>query len=266
VPVAPPPPPLTNRASLDLLGVQVERAPDGGLTVTMKVKDLTQAQLLNDATALESGTLIWAFRFSNGYQPAAVSAHWSAAGFGFGFDDYSTAGAECLGAPSTSAPNPKVEKCLVFPGKTAVDGAVNQDKGLITLHVPKALLRGLGPETGAGGTQAETPAVAGTRFYDAAAFSFASNSPVPSVQSFMQSPDNTPAFDFTLPAPGKPTGGPIGHPVDLPGNGNGNGNGSGNGSGSGGTGGLAGTGGLGAPLGALALLLGAVAARRRRTS
>jgi hypothetical protein len=146
-----------------------------------------------------SQSLLWVFRFTNGYQDAAASARWDPVeGFTFGYNDYSTQSATCLSDG---------DKCVAYPGDTPIQGSVDQAAGTISLNVPRYLLRALGPADG-NGRPTEVPAAAGSRFYDGTAFSLGNTiSPLQDVQSFLYPFDNTPAMDFVLPAPGNGGGG-----------------------------------------------------------
>ncbi len=180
---------------------------DGGFTVTMKLKDLSDAALQKALGTDSAGaSLVYVFRFVNGYQPAGAVARWSpTSGFSFGFDDYTTASQPCFG---TTGP-----KCEIYPGNTAIKGKVNQAKGTITLSVPRSALTPLKGTTGPGERPTEKAAgsaVPGDRFYDATAISFANPSPDPKTQGFMVNADNVRAMDFLLPgltpaAPGTDT-------------------------------------------------------------
>ncbi len=178
---------------------------DGGFTVSLKVADLSDGALQGALGPQNSaGSFVYAFRFVNGFQPAAAVAKWSPTdGFTFGFDDYTTSDADqaCLG---TSGP-----KCETYPGRTAIKGKVDQAKGTITLSVPRALLTPLKGTTGPGQRPAEKKggeAIPGDRFYDATAISFANPSPDPSTQAFMVNVDNVRAMDFVLPGATPATG------------------------------------------------------------
>ena len=217
----------------------------GGFTVTTSYRDLSDAALQSALQASGSTDLLYLFRFVNGYQEAGASAHWDPVqGWRFGFDPFTT---------TTGNPGGDV---LIYPGATAIKGAVKGNT--ITLSVPRSLLRGLSGGQGPGQRPTEVKAVAGTRFYDATAFTMAGPTPsVGGLGSYMQQVDNAPAFDFVLPAGVVAEGG------------GGTGSGAGLGSGSGsprGGGSLADTGGLGAPLEGVGLVLlgiGLVAYRRR---
>ena len=265
-----------NRPALDITSVKVgpeidlesgDVVADGGFTVTMTVKDLSTVALTDAATQLQSGTLLFLFRFVDGFQAASASASWSVGqGFDFGFDDYTLGGVQCVGAPSTADPGVP-EKCLIFPGAVDIAGDANQDSGVIRLSVPRSLLHELRGGTGPEQRPEEVDAKPGARFYDGTAFTLASLSPVADVQGFSIPVDNAPSFDFFLPAsPAAPTSGPTAGPGSGP---------------SGGPssaptsrprgpvaapgGGLPSTGGLGAPvLAALVVLAAALVVRRRR--
>jgi hypothetical protein len=207
-PVRAPAPSTANRAALDVesvtVGAELNPAtgavvPAGGFTVRIKVTDLSAAALQAAATGTASGSLIWAFHFIDGFQAAAASAHWDPVrGFGFGYDDYSTAFAQCLGTPSTGNPTGVPEKCLTYGGKTSIEGAVNVPAGTITLSVPRSLLHGLAGSTGPNQRPTEVPAALGTRFYDGTVFTLGNPAPDPATQGYLTPVDATPSFDFLL--------------------------------------------------------------------
>jgi hypothetical protein len=165
----------------------------------MKLSDLSSTALQAAATGTTSGSLVWAFHFVDGFQAAAASAHWDPVrGFGFGFDDYTTASAQCLGTPSTGNPTGVPQKCLIYPGKTPLSGKVDAATGTITLSVPRSLLHGLAGPTGAGQRPTEVPAELGTRFFDATVFTLGNPAPDPATQGYLTPVDATPSFDFLL--------------------------------------------------------------------
>ena len=138
----------------------------------------------------------------------------------------------------------------------AIPGKVDAKAGTITLPVPRALIKGLSGPEGPGQRPKQVPATTGTRVYDASAWTFSIVLPVNQVQSFLSQTDNTAAFDFIIGASASATGpsGPVALPVGVtPPSTGGVGGGT-----------LAATGGLGAPLLALALIGGAAAVLRRR--
>ncbi len=165
--------------------------PNGGFTVTMKLSDLSDAALQQALDATESSSLLWLFRFVNGYQASAAAARWSpAGGFTFGYNDYTTASANCVSSG---------EKCQVFPGGEPLQGEVDQAAGTIKLSVPRDLLFGLNGSTGPQLRPTLDKAVPGTRFYDGTAFSLGSPLSNPAAQTFLYPIDNPPAMDFLLP-------------------------------------------------------------------
>ena len=179
-----------NQAAGDFTSAAISK--DGtthGFVVTLKLASLSSAAL---SQAAGNGSLVYAWRFTNGWQDAAAVAKWSsAAGWSFGFDDYTTDPGTCGG----SGPG---GKCEIYPGDTSITGSVNQSTGTITLVVPASLLHPLGAND-AFGRPTQTVAKAGSRFYDGTAFSFKNDSADPSTQGWMTQLDNTPAFDFLLP-------------------------------------------------------------------
>jgi hypothetical protein len=190
-------PPTTNEPAADYKSVSIGPEASGGVTVTMKLADLSTGSLLATAARTASQSLLWVFRFTNGYQDAAASARWNAAdGFTFGYNDYTVGNTPCESGPGAS------EKCILYPGGTPLQGSVNQATGTIKLKVPIQLLRALSGPTGPGQRPSEVPATVGSRFYDATAFSLGNTiSPRQDLQSFLYPLDNTPSMDFLLPAP-----------------------------------------------------------------
>ena len=171
-----------------------ELVPNGGFTVTLQLADLSDAALSDALSKTKSGSLLWIFRFVNGYQASAASARWSpGGGFSFGYNDYTTGSAQC-GSDG--------EKCQLYPGDQPLKGKVDQKAGTITLSVPRDYLHGLAGPTGPSQRPTLDKARPGTRFYDATAFSLGNISPDPTKQSFLYPIDNPPAMDFVLPGPG----------------------------------------------------------------
>ncbi len=180
-----------NQAAGDFTSAAISK--DGkthGFTITLKVASLSSAALTQAAGS--GGSLVYAWRFTNGWQDAAAVAKWSQAdGWSYGYDDYTTDPGTCGGAPPGG-------KCEIYPGDTAIAGSVNPGTGTITLVVPASVLHPLGANDQYG-RPTQTVAKAGSRFYDGTAFSFQNASPDPSTQGWMTQLDNTPAFDFLLP-------------------------------------------------------------------
>jgi hypothetical protein len=198
----PPPPPTKNEPAADFTSATVGAdAASGGFTVTLKVRDLSAAALGRALADTGGQSLLWIWRFGNGYSDSAASASWSpSTGFTFGFDDYETGAAPCSTPPGSG------EKCQLYTQATPIVGKVDALAGTITLVVPKGYLRQLAGADAAG-RPLETAAGAGARFYDGTAFSFANNvGPSQATQSFLYTLDNTPAMDFLLPSGGKPGG------------------------------------------------------------
>ncbi|MCA1712205.1 MAG: hypothetical protein LC789_11435 [Actinobacteria bacterium] len=176
--------------------------PQSGFVVTMRLKDLSAAALQSALTSGQlstPGSLVYAFRFVDGYQSAAAVARYDAVqGWEFGYNGYATAGAGCLSS--------SMEKCLIYPGDEntgdgrGVTGKVDAAAGTITLTVPQRLLKALGPPDSSGQRPTEVDAKAGSRIYDATVFTFLNPSPVSQEQGFMTQVDNAPAFDFLLAA------------------------------------------------------------------
>ena len=177
--------------------------PDGGITVTMKLGDLS-TPALNRALAgsspdRSSRSLVYLFRFFNGYLTSAASARYTSSGFTFGFNDYQrNSTGECLNS-----------SCQVYRGEQAIKGKVDQAAGTIVLSIPRAKLKALEGPQGPDQRPAEVPAKEGSRFYDGTAFSLGNVvSATQSTQSFLLRFDNTPAMDFVLPGPKPGEAGP----------------------------------------------------------
>jgi hypothetical protein len=255
-----------NQPALDILSVAVGPetdldtgtvVPDGGFTVTLKIKDLSDAALQNALSGTGAHSLVWAFRWIDAYQPASLSVHWdSARKFAGGFDSFATGSVTCLGTPGVNGQEPK---CLTYPGTTSVPVKVNADAGTITMTAPRNLLHALGPLDDDGRptkVEADQPGV--SRFYSGTAFAMG-NVSVNEAQGYLYPVDGTAAFDFVLP----------GKAVTQPRGGSGGSGGSGgNGGSTGGRGsGLPATGGLGWPLAAVTVALtAAIAVRLRRAT
>jgi hypothetical protein len=190
--VAPPQPPTTNDAAGDFTSAAIGAdAATQGFTVTLKVSDLSQGALTRALVDTGAQSLLWVFRFTNGYRDAAATASWSpASGWRFGYDDFTAGSVQCGSSG---------EKCQTYPQATAIQGSADQLTGTIKLVVPRSVLKQLSGDDAAG-RPLESAATTGSRFYDATAFSLANNaSPTQSVQSFLYPLDNTPAMDFRLP-------------------------------------------------------------------
>lgn len=252
---------LVNRDGAD--AVTVGPREGGGMTVTMRYKDLSNAALqsaLTSTTVGTPGSLVYVFRFFNGYRPAAAVAKYDAfQGWTFGFNGYTTADIACLA--------PTRQKCLVYPGTDKpLTGKVDQAAGTITLSVPLDYLTTLGGGLATGPYPGEVPATAGSRLYDATAFTFVNDVPLAQVQGFMQQVDNAPAMDLLVPAaapPGSGTGTGTGT-GNLPTTGGSGGSGSGPGSSARGSS-LAATGGLPLAIWAVLFVGAGVLLRRSRT-
>ena len=91
-----------------------------------RLLDLRDDCRLPDTAAL-AGATSW----------ADVRAAWSpAAGWTFGFDQYTTGSASC---------GSDAGKCVIWPQATSIHGAVDASAGTITLAVPRSVLFALGP-------------------------------------------------------------------------------------------------------------------------
>jgi hypothetical protein len=219
--VVPPDPLTTNEPAGDFLSATVgpeldlvdnSAVANGGFTVTLKLANLSDMELMSTLIRTQSQSLLWIWRFTNGYQDAAVAARWNPAqGFTFGYNDFTTGTAPCIGGETGG------DKCILYPGDQPIQGDVNQTTGTIRLSMPRSLLRALNGPTGPGERPSEVDATVLTRFYDGTAFSLGNPiSAVQTVQSFLYPLDNTPSMDFLLPAGG---GDPTGVPCKITGGG-----------------------------------------------
>jgi hypothetical protein len=251
-----------NVPALDLLDVKVgpevdlesgEPVADGGFTVTMSYDDLSPGALQAALTATQASSLVYLFRFFDGFQPGGATAFFEplAGGWRFGYDDYTT----------TLLRNPQ-GNLQTYKGSTPIEGEVDEEANTIRLSVPRSLIEALEGPQGPEQRPEEVPATLGSRLYDASAWTFSYVLPTSRVeQTFLSQADNTAAFDFVLTAAGAPgSGAPVQGPpaqqppaerppqAGQPPQG----------------GRLPATGGLGVPLLAVALITGVAAVVRRR--
>ncbi len=237
--------PSANVPALDVTDVKVgqEVVPatgkpvrDGGFTVRMRYADLSDGALQSALAATQSTSLVFLFRYVDGYQQSSVGAYWDPVqGFRFGRDGYTESAVSTLGTLRT------------YPGALPAAGRVDQAKGEIVLSVPRSALTALSGEA-KGSRPKEVPATAGSRLYEAVAFTLANPAPLQEAQSYLYQADGTPSFDFLL-AGGTPATRPAARPAAAPRPG----------------GSLPTTGGLGWPLLAAAVVgIGAYGLRRTR--
>ncbi len=190
----PPDPPTANDFAGDFTKASTSVDAQGNLVVTLKVVDLGQSALSRALLDTGSQSLVWLWRFTNGYTDGGASAAWSpTTGWTYGFDDFTVGGTPCV-----TAAGPVSEKCQVYPQAKPITGSTDALTGTITLVVPKSYLRALSGKDAAG-RPLEAPAAAGTRFYDGTAFSFGNTiSQSQSQQSFLYPLDSTASADFKL--------------------------------------------------------------------
>jgi len=254
-----------NQPALDLLDVKVgpevdlgTGAPveDGGFTVTMTYDDLS-AGAMNAALLGGQGTsLVYLFRFFDGFRPGGAMAYFEPArgGWRFAETDYAFHCSTQTSGPCNQA-EPRNPQGLiqVYEPERSIPGKVDAEAGTITLSVPRDRIEALLPPTGDDPRPREGAATLGTRVYDGSAWTFVNPLPVNEEQSYLMQSDNTSAFDFRLTAAGSTPGAVTGPPAQAapdtaaPGGGR-----------------LPATGGLGLPLLALGLVTGAAALARRR--
>jgi hypothetical protein len=178
---------------LDAAGAAV---PNGGFTVTMHLRDLSDAALQKALTDAAGGgtSLVYLFRFVDGYQSAGVSARW-APGIGW---DYAYTGYQVQNGGCASSG----EECTTYNKVTALTGKVDVSAGTVAINVPRGLLKALGTPDAAN-RPSERAAVAGDRLFDGTAFTLI-NPSAKDAQTFMEQVDNAPAFDFVLGAEQSP--------------------------------------------------------------
>ena len=195
--VAPPDPPTKNEAAADFTSTAIgPDAATGGFTVTLGVADLSTAALTQALADTGGQSLLWVWRFANGYQDAAASARWNPApGFTFGCNDYATGG---------DAVRRRDERA----GREVrrLSGRRSRSRGRSTRWPGRSRSPSRRPSCGSSagptrdGRPLEQPAAKGARFYDGTAFSFANTTgATQDTQSFLYTLDNTPAMDFLLP-------------------------------------------------------------------
>ncbi|HWL37587.1 MAG TPA: sialidase family protein [Frankiaceae bacterium] len=167
---------------------------NGGVTVTIKVRSLTDSSLQDALVNTRSQSLVWLFRFLNGYQPAGATMAWSpAAGFTFGFDDFTTRSTE------SGQYDPTAEKIVVWPQANPVSGKVNQDAGVIQINIPRSYLKALTGGTGRNQVPSLKGAKNGSKFYDATVWTMGNMfTPVQVRQSYLYQVDQSAAMDFVV--------------------------------------------------------------------
>ncbi len=196
----------TNQPALDVTKVDVgpevdletgAKIVDGGMTVTMHLADVGGSALQQALLDTNSRSLVYLFRFMNGFQPAGATAAWNpATGWTFGFDDFTTKGTEAGQADPTS------EKIIVWNQKTAIEGKVDPQAGTIKLSVPRNLLRAQAGRTDRGHMPDERPAAAGDRLFDGTVFTLANSfTATQAVQSYLYPVDATATMDFIVGSP-----------------------------------------------------------------
>ena len=192
-----------NQPALDVQRVDVspqiqlkdgKKVKNGGITVTIKVAKLSNSDLQNALVGTKSQSLIWLFRFLNGYQPAGATIAWSpAAGFTYGFDNFVAKSTE------SGQADPTAEKLIVWTQATKLDGKVNQDAGVLQLSIPASLLNAMTGSTGPGKVPSLVHPKSGTKMFDATVFTLANTfTPVQVDQSYLYPVDEVPSMDFVV--------------------------------------------------------------------
>ena len=161
--------------------------PNGGFTVTFKVADLSAAALQQAVTSNANRSLIYLFRYVDGYQASAVGAYYDPVnGFRFGHSGYTKTPANPGGA------------VLTYPGDTALQGKVDQATGTIRVVVPRSLLVELAGSQGPDSRPVEQKAVRGSRFYDGTGYVLMNPLPDAKQHTYLDPADMAASFDFLL--------------------------------------------------------------------
>ena len=177
----------------------------------MRLADLSDAAKQTAAASGGGTSLVYLFRWTNGYQPHGATARWSPlTGWSFAYDDYDTASTE------SGQADPTAEKIVVYPGDLTIPGVVDEAAGTIRMSVPRSVLKVLDGADDAG-RPLEAPATTGGLFPDAVAYALVNIAPDARVQSYLYPMDNAPAMDFRLVAAG--SAGPGTGPGAQPGSG-----------------------------------------------
>jgi hypothetical protein len=158
------------------------------------VAKLSDADLQNALVNTKSQSLIWLFRFLNGYQPAGGTVAWApGVGFTYGFDNFTTKSAE------SGQPDPTAEKIIVWNQATKLDGRVNQDAGVLQFSIPANLLNTQVGGTGNGQVPSLAHPKSGMKMYDGTVFTLANMfTPVQADQSYLYPVDETASMDFVV--------------------------------------------------------------------
>ena len=170
---------------------------DGGVTVTIKIKDLTDSALQQamTGTGAPSQSLVYLFRFLNGFQPAGATAAYNGGtgAWTFGFDDFKAVATQAGQADPTS------EKLIVWEQATEIPGDVNQDSGVIRLSIPRSLMKIQSGPTGKDQVPTLVEATDGSRLFDGTVFTLGNSaSPVQAVQSYLYQVDSSASQDFLV--------------------------------------------------------------------
>ena len=161
---------------------------DGGFTVTLKVADLSDAALRQAVTSNANRSLVYLFRYVDGYQSSAVAAYYDPIkGFRFGHSGY-----------SRTAVNPG-GSVLTYPGSTPVQGKVDKATGTIRISVPRSLLVELAGSQGPDQRPVEQKVRKGSRIYDATGYVLMSPSLDAQQHTYLDPTDMAASFDFKVP-------------------------------------------------------------------
>ena len=166
----------------------------------MRYADLSDTALQQALTSSAATSLVFLFRYVDGYQQASAGAYWDPVqGFRFGRDGYTESTVSTLGT------------LRIYPGATATPGAVDQAdrRGRAvrpSVGADRADRRGA---RAAGRRRSRpVPATASTKRWPSR---LANPAPLQEAQTYLYQTDNAPSFDFLL--PGAPVAvGPVAPP------------------------------------------------------
>jgi hypothetical protein len=166
----------------------------GGVTLTIKVAKLSDSDLQGALTNGKAQSVVWLFRFLNGYQPAGATIAWTpGVGFTYGFDDFTAKSTE------SGQADPTAEKLIVWNQSKKLDGLVNQDAGVLQLNIPASLLNAQVGGTGKGQIPSLKHPGTGTKMFDGTVYTLLNMfTPVQAEQSYLYPADQTASMDFVV--------------------------------------------------------------------
>ena len=191
----PPDPPTKNESAADFTSASIgPDAATGGFTVTLKVASLSSTALTQALLDTGGQSLLWVWRFANGYQDSAASARWNpVTGFTFGWTTTPSAARRVLhdGRAGREVRRLSGQSADHRPGRP----------GLRDDHAHRAAQLPAAVERRGCRRQAARAARGGRRplLRRHGVLVREHVSPTQDTQSFLYTLDNTPAMDFLLP-------------------------------------------------------------------